>query len=175
MSTTTNAPDDQLEAPEPTESTSRTKGASFAHKLYTGQIGYDFIGNRKRWYIVSAVLLAISILALSILRLNLGIEFKGGADFTETVLAGLRAGVAVVDRDLRVVAWNNEAADLWGIREDEAVGAPLAGLDIGLPLEPLAPIRPFAPFGPDPGPGPLSQEDLAAIERMIIESDDPKL
>jgi hypothetical protein len=43
------------------------------------------------------------------------------------------------------------------------------------PLEPLAPIRPFAPFGPGPGPGPLSQEDLAAIERMIIESDDPKL
>lgn len=82
MSTTTSAPDDQLEAPEPTESTSRTKGASFAHKLYTGEIGYDFIGNRKRWYIVSAVLLAISILALSILRLNLGIEFKGGADFT---------------------------------------------------------------------------------------------
>jgi hypothetical protein len=45
------------------------------------------------------------------------------------------------------------------------------------PIEPFAPVRPFAPFGPDPGPGPgpLSQEDLAALERMIIESDDPKL
>jgi hypothetical protein len=45
------------------------------------------------------------------------------------------------------------------------------------PVEPLAPIRPFAPFGPGPvpDPGPLSQEDLAALERMIIESDDPKL
>lgn len=47
---------------------------------------------------------------------------------------------------------------------------PLAPLQ---PIEPLAPIRPFAPFGPEPGP--LSQEDLAAIERMIIESDDPRL
>ena len=46
------------------------------------------------------------------------------------------------------------------------------------PFEPLAPIQPFAPFapfGPGPGPGPLSSEDLAAIERMIIESDDPGL
>ena len=29
--------------------------------------------------------------------------------------------------------------------------------------------------GPGPDPGPLSSEDLAAIERMIIESDDPRL
>ena len=45
------------------------------------------------------------------------------------------------------------------------------------PLAPLPPIQPFAPFGPGPGPdpSPLSAEDLAAIERMIIESDDPKL
>lgn len=61
-------------------------------------------------------------------------------DFTETVLAGLRAGVAVVDRDLRVIAWNNEAAELWGIREDEVIGTGLADLDIGLPLEPLGPL-----------------------------------
>jgi two-component system, chemotaxis family, CheB/CheR fusion protein len=61
-------------------------------------------------------------------------------DFTEAVLAGLRAGVAVVDRDLRVVAWNSEASDLWGVREDEAVGAPLDQLDIGLPVEPLRPL-----------------------------------
>jgi subtilisin family serine protease len=52
-----------------------------------------------------------------------------------------------------------------------------------LPLQPLRPVQPFAPLrpiqpfepGPGPGPGPLSQEDLAAIERMIIESDDPNL
>jgi two-component system CheB/CheR fusion protein len=60
--------------------------------------------------------------------------------FTDAVLASLRAGVAVVDRDLRVVAWNDEAVDLWGVREDEAVGAFLGDLDFGLPVEPLAPV-----------------------------------
>jgi hypothetical protein len=46
-----------------------------------------------------------------------------------------------------------------------------------LPLQPFAPLRPIQPFepGPGPGPGPLSEEDLAAIERMIIESDEPSL
>jgi two-component system, chemotaxis family, CheB/CheR fusion protein len=61
-------------------------------------------------------------------------------DFTETVLAGLRAGVAVVDRDLRIIAWNDEAADLWGVREDEVIGAALGELDIGLPVASLHPL-----------------------------------
>jgi two-component system CheB/CheR fusion protein len=61
-------------------------------------------------------------------------------EFTGAVLAGLRAGVAVVDQDLRIVAWNAEASDLWGVREDEAIGSPLEDLDIGLPVEPLRPL-----------------------------------
>ena len=44
-----------------------------------------------------------------------------------------------------------------------------------LPFEPLAPLRPFLPFDPGPGPGPLSGEDLAELERMIIESENPTL
>ncbi|MFT3862184.1 protein translocase subunit SecF [Micropruina sp.] len=79
MSTETTAADNKPDAPV---TPPKAKKASFAHKLYTGEIEYDFVGKRNRWYIVSAVLLGISILALSILRLNLGIEFKGGADFT---------------------------------------------------------------------------------------------
>ena len=52
-----------------------------AHRLYTGQISYDFIGKRRVWYIFSAVLLTISILALVLRGLTLGIEFSGGTDF----------------------------------------------------------------------------------------------
>jgi two-component system, chemotaxis family, CheB/CheR fusion protein len=60
--------------------------------------------------------------------------------FMESVLAGLQAGVVVVDRELRVLAWNSRAEDLWGVRNDEAVGQHLLNLDIGLPLELLLPM-----------------------------------
>ncbi len=56
-----------------------------AHRLYTGDISYDFIGRRRRWYLLSAILLFVSIAALGILRLELGIEFRGGADFQVNV------------------------------------------------------------------------------------------
>jgi len=50
-------------------------------RLYRGEVSYDFIGHRKLWYTVSAVLLVVSILSLLVLRLTLGIEFRGGAEF----------------------------------------------------------------------------------------------
>ncbi|HEX6443803.1 MAG TPA: CheR family methyltransferase [Streptosporangiales bacterium] len=53
------------------------------------------------------------------------------------VLAMLQAGVVVVDEHMSVVTWNATAEDLWGLREDEAVGARLDRLDIGLPVDKL--------------------------------------
>jgi preprotein translocase subunit SecF len=58
-----------------------SKLSAIGHRLYTGEVSYDFIGNRRRWYIVSAILLGVSILALVLRGLDFGIEFKGGADF----------------------------------------------------------------------------------------------
>ena len=57
------------------------RGNGFAHRLYTGDLSFDFVGRRKTWYIATAVVLAICILGLAVRGLNLGIEFKGGADF----------------------------------------------------------------------------------------------
>jgi two-component system, chemotaxis family, CheB/CheR fusion protein len=65
-------------------------------------------------------------------------ELNELTSFMESILASLRAGVAVLDLDLRVQAWNGYAADLWGMRSDEVQGTPFLNLDIGLPLEPLA-------------------------------------
>jgi preprotein translocase subunit SecF len=58
-----------------------SKLSVIGHRLYTGEVSYDFIGQRRRWYIVSAILLGVSILALAVRGLDFGIEFKGGADF----------------------------------------------------------------------------------------------
>ena len=51
-------------------------------RLYTGETSFNIIGNRKRWYSISAVFILISIAALVIQGLSLGIEFKGGSSYT---------------------------------------------------------------------------------------------
>jgi two-component system, chemotaxis family, CheB/CheR fusion protein len=61
-------------------------------------------------------------------------------DFLEAILTSLRAGVIVVDPDMRVLVWNRGAEDLWGLRRDEVAGEHLLNLDIGLPLSELRPV-----------------------------------
>ncbi len=47
-------------------------------RITRGETTIDFVGHRRRWFTISAVLLVVSLLALALLRLNLGIEFVGG-------------------------------------------------------------------------------------------------
>lgn len=62
--------------------------------------------------------------------------------FLENVLASLQTAVIVVDSDLTVEVWSAQAEELWGVREEEAVGHHLLNLDIGLPIEEVRkPIR----------------------------------
>ena len=55
--------------------------SEIGHRLYTGEISYNFVARWRRWYLVSAILIAISLAALFGRELNFGIEFRGGADF----------------------------------------------------------------------------------------------
>jgi two-component system CheB/CheR fusion protein len=57
--------------------------------------------------------------------------------FLESILTSLRAAVVVVDADLKVLVWNQRAEDMWGLREEEARGKHILGLDVGLPIERL--------------------------------------
>lgn len=62
--------------------------------------------------------------------------------FFESVLLSVRVAVIVTDQQLRVVVWNREAEDLWGLRSDEVEGQHLLNLDIGFPVDQLRePIR----------------------------------
>ena len=54
---------------------------SMGNQLYRGEVSYDFVGHRRRWYTISAAFLLVSIIALIFFRLTLGIEFRGGAEF----------------------------------------------------------------------------------------------
>lgn len=51
------------------------------HQLYAGEVSYDIVGKRRRWYAVSGVILLVALLSLVVRGLNLGIEFSGGAEF----------------------------------------------------------------------------------------------
>jgi two-component system, chemotaxis family, CheB/CheR fusion protein len=55
----------------------------------------------------------------------------------KSIVGGLRAGVAVIDRDLNIMLWNDRAEDLWGLRADEVQGRQFLNLDIGLPVDRL--------------------------------------
>lgn len=54
---------------------------SFGQRLYKGEVSFDFVSRRRTWYIISIALVAVSIASIAIRGLNLGIEFRGGADF----------------------------------------------------------------------------------------------
>ena len=56
--------------------------SGLGHRLYAGEVSVDFIGKRRTWYIVSAIILLVAVGALVFRGLNLGIEFEGGAVFS---------------------------------------------------------------------------------------------
>jgi two-component system CheB/CheR fusion protein len=75
------------------------------------------------------------------LRMRTG-ELDEANEFLESLLISQRGGLVVIDRDLRILVWNDQSAELWGIRADEAPGQHFLNLDIGLPVEELRqPIR----------------------------------
>jgi preprotein translocase subunit SecF len=51
---------------------------SFLGKLNRSETNIDFVGLKKRWFTISAVLIAVSLLSFGFRQLNLGIEFEGG-------------------------------------------------------------------------------------------------
>ncbi|CAM3522958.1 protein translocase subunit SecF [Dermacoccus barathri] len=54
--------------------------ATFGNDLYTGRRQFDFIGKRKRWYALTAVLLVLAAAGLFGRGLNFGLEFTGGSE-----------------------------------------------------------------------------------------------
>ncbi|MCW1249894.1 protein translocase subunit SecF [Acaricomes phytoseiuli] len=59
--------------------------STFGNELYTGKRSYDFVGRRKSWFAIAAVLVVLSIL-VPVFKggFALGIDFRGGSEFTIT-------------------------------------------------------------------------------------------
>ena len=57
-------------------------------QLYRGEVSYDFVGRRRRWYTISIIITVVALASLAFRGLNLGIEFTGGAVFTVPTTTG---------------------------------------------------------------------------------------
>jgi two-component system, chemotaxis family, CheB/CheR fusion protein len=58
------------------------------------------------------------------------------------IVTSFGPGIIVIDDDFNIEVWNEAAAELWGVRPDEAEGSHLMNLEFGLPLEQLhKPLR----------------------------------
>ncbi len=64
-------------------------------------------------------------------------DFNRSNAFLGSVLSSLRAGVIVVDTDMKVLAWSDRSEDLWGLRSNEVTGRHLLNLDMGFPVDTL--------------------------------------
>ncbi|NDC52239.1 MAG: protein translocase subunit SecF, partial [Actinobacteria bacterium] len=60
------------------------KFSGLGGRLYRGETSLNIIEARKKWYLLSAFFILISMASLGIKGLALGIEFKGGSSFSVT-------------------------------------------------------------------------------------------
>jgi preprotein translocase subunit SecF len=69
-------------------------------RLYRGEVSVDFVGRRKMFYLISGLILLISVVALLVRGLNYSVEFKGGSVFTfsSTTVSGSANTVDNVDK-----------------------------------------------------------------------------
>ena len=67
-------------------------------------------------------------------------ELEDARAFLHSLVNSVQFGMAVVDREMRVVVWNHSCEELWGVRADEITGEVLTTLDIGLPMDQVRPL-----------------------------------
>ena len=67
---------------------------SLWYRLYHGETTYDFIGRRKIGFLISGILLALTLVSLLGRGLNLGLDFKGGVVWDVPAKNGLTIDIA---------------------------------------------------------------------------------
>jgi preprotein translocase subunit SecF len=78
-----------------------------AHRLYAGDISYDFIGRRRRWYALSGAVMLISLISLLVIGIKPSIDFKGG---TQITITGSQATIAKAESVMTKVSLGGDAS-----------------------------------------------------------------
>jgi preprotein translocase subunit SecF len=55
--------------------------STLGQHLYTGRVSIDFVGRRRIWYAISAIIVVIAASGLLVKGINQGVEFRGGVEF----------------------------------------------------------------------------------------------
>jgi preprotein translocase subunit SecF len=80
-------------------------------RLYRGETRFDFVGRRRIWFGISTLIIALGIISI-VLRggLNLGIEFKGGTEWTiaapgvtQTQAVDAMKGTGIIDPTVQLL------------------------------------------------------------------------
>ena len=84
-------------------------------KISRGETRIDFVGRRRRWFYLSAVLLAVSAVTVALFGLNLGLEFTGGVQVQSDNLSRVSVGeLEAALADLGVVDFRIQEIDEGG-------------------------------------------------------------
>ncbi len=94
-------------------------------RAYRGDIAYDFVRNRQRYFVISGVLIAISILSLAIRGFDLSIDFTGGT----VVEASNESGASVAEVRSALAAIGQDGARVQLIGEGASVQVSTGALD----------------------------------------------
>ncbi len=69
--------------------------STWGNRLHSGEKTYPIIGQRRRWFTVSGVLMALALLILIFKGLNPGIDFRGGTEYTLSGVSNPDTTIAV--------------------------------------------------------------------------------
>ena len=50
-------------------------------RLYRGETTFDFVGRRRWWYLLSAIIIVAGLVSFGVKGFNWGIDFKGGTSW----------------------------------------------------------------------------------------------
>jgi preprotein translocase subunit SecF len=99
---------------------------SIGGRLYRGEVSVDFVGRRKIFYMVSGLILLISIVALLVRGLDYSVDFKGGSIFqfsapsaTATQLESIVTGIDANADPTATEAHPQGKAPLWSVQTSQ--------------------------------------------------------
>ncbi|KUM71133.1 protein translocase subunit SecF [Streptomyces curacoi] len=103
-----------------------SKLGNLGARLHRGEVGYDFVGNRKIWYGISILITITAIVGLAVRGLNMGIEFQGGAVFNTPKTS---VSVAQAQEYAEEASGHDAIVQKLGSGDDATLRIQVAGID----------------------------------------------